>query len=974
MADKIDSPIAVNDAVSRVLGLATELSNITWEAHHTDPGCPEPVKLDIPPIQQQLHAAVAGLGLGGPDVVATVGGTAAESEPDLAQSCRKIGLDLLLRLERIEKAVGESQDSVLYLDTSKLCALWSFDDVKALRQRLGDLLLQWQPSALDSSRLKLSTLTLRNDMEEAKEIEPPSQSDPPPAQKTKSAKDLFSKPTPSSRRPRVPLNILYDFILEGLAYKSMHDREQEITKAHFQTLNWIFEDQLEDASRLQVSRALSSWLRTDDLGPIYWITGKPGSGKSTLTQFLFHHPIATALLKKWAGGVTPIKAGFFFWTSGSKDQRSQAGLLRSLLYQLLSENLELVPKTFPDLWAKLLNTTTKERIMMVLDWPVEDLMNAFHALLKVAMEQKIKMCLFIDGLDEFEGNHQTIIDFFKEISSGPNGKSLKLCLSSRPWAVFEQAFETAVPNLKLQDVSVGDMYSYALEKLNSQRSTREALAKMDRGGVQFVNDMVQRADGVFLWIRLAVNRLHENFDNHSDPSKLNDILHSLPTELDALFTKFVFEDQTASQVAETAAMFELIRAREIVASFLHDESSNSLTSWELIFALDDSDDGKALELEVEQVFYEDIRSRCKALANRINRRFSGLLVLHERRRGGNLRTTKEAALAERRVTYVHRTVRDWLMEGDGVQARLVRQRPSHFDPHLRLLRSYVLRLKQPVDEIEKHRRLDDWWPEIALAMTHARYIRNDPSGLQRPFVNEMEKTLSWYWQAKPDDAFDHWARNAFGPYEIRAKAAPIWQPFLCLATKFGLTRYVCEEVAARTQKAGEPFTDEEILEMDKATPLLTHAVEFLCSRNKTIYPVSDPEMIKGLLGLLGTSSPVNRGPNHVYQDFMTGKPNTPWLATLRGLRDARRRAWIDYYDVDPQGTARWVEIVRLFIEDGGADVDAVILRDAWDPEITAIGVLELLDETYGAVEVRRLREDMMARIAQVHGNGVAKQS
>ncbi|CAG9979796.1 unnamed protein product [Clonostachys byssicola] len=972
MADKIDSSTAVNDAVSKVLGLATELSNITWEAHHTDPGCPEPVKLDFPPIQQQLRAAVAGLG--SPDVVVPVGGAPAESEPDLAHSCRKIGLDLLLRLERIEKAVGESQDSILHLETSKLCALWSFDDVKALRQRLGDLLSQWQPSALDSSRLKLSTLSLGNDIEETKDIELPSQSEPAPAQKTKSAKDLFSKPTPSSRRPRVPLNILYDFILEGLAYKSMHDREQEITKAHFQTLNWIFEDQTEDASRLQVSRALTSWLRTGDLGPIYWITGKPGSGKSTLTQFLFHHPIATALLKKWAGGDAPIKAGFFFWTSGSKDQRSQAGLLRSLLYQLLSENLELIPKTFPDLWAKLLTTTTKERIMMVLDWPVEDLMNAFHALLKVAIEQKTKICLFIDGLDEFEGNHQTIIDFFKEISSGPNGKSLKLCLSSRPWAVFEQAFETAVPNLKLQDVSVGDMFSYALEKLNSQSATREALAKLDGGGVHFVNDMVQRADGVFLWIRLAVNRLHENFDNHSDPDKLNAILHSLPTDLDALFTKFVFEDQTASQIAETAALFELIRAREIVAGFLHDESSNSLTSWELIFALDDSDDGKALELEVEQVFYEDIKSRCKALANRINRRFSGLLVLHERRRGGNLRTTKEAALAERRVTYVHRTVRDWLMEGDGVQARLVGQRPSHFDPHLRLLRSYVLRLKQPVDEIEKHRRLDDWWPEIALAMTHARYIRNDPSGLQRPFVNEMEKTLSWYWQAKPDDAFDHWARNAFGPYEIRAKAAPIWQPFLCLATKFGLTRYVCEEVAVRTQQAGEPFTDEEMLEMDKATPLLTHAVEFLCSRNKTIYPVSDPEMIKGLLGLLKTSSPVNRGPDHVYQDFITGKPSTPWLATLRGLRDARRRGWIDYYDVDPQGTARWTEIVRLFFEDGGADVNAVILRDAWDPEITAIGVLELLDETYGAVEVRRLREDMMARITQVQGNGVAKQS
>jgi hypothetical protein len=71
------------------------------------------------------------------------------------------------------------------------------------------------------------------------------------------------------------------------------------------------------------------------------------------------------------------------------------------------------------------------------------------------------------------------------------------------------------------------------------------------------------------------------------------------------------------------------------------------------------------------------------------------------------------------------------------------------------------------------------------------------------------------------------------------------------------------------------------------------------------------------------------------------------------LRDARRRNWIEYYDVDPQGTARWAEIVRLFVE-GGADKEVVVVKDSWDAEITALGVMELLEGTYGAVEMREL--------------------
>ncbi|KAL7972419.1 hypothetical protein HDV63DRAFT_287336 [Trichoderma sp. SZMC 28014] len=41
------------------------------------------------------------------------------------------------------------------------------------------------------------------------------------------------------------------------------------------------------------------------------------------------------LLSTWANNVAVIKASHYFWSSGTELQRSQEGLLRSLLYDIL---------------------------------------------------------------------------------------------------------------------------------------------------------------------------------------------------------------------------------------------------------------------------------------------------------------------------------------------------------------------------------------------------------------------------------------------------------------------------------------------------------------------------------------------------------------------------------------------------------------------------------------------------------------
>jgi hypothetical protein len=803
--------------------------------------------------------------------------------------------------------------------------------------------------------------------------------------KGKYASSVFQKRGPS--RPvqqadrLASAGLLSDFILDSLAYKSMHDREEEVTKSHADTFEWIFDDStaLHDKDNEKAAHHFTTWLATDQLGPIYWITGKPGSGKSTLTRFLFQHPSTTDHLQKWSGGNIVARAGFFFWTSGSREQRSQTGLLRSLLHQLLSSHPDIMPLTFPGLWDKLRNMTTKERINMTLDWTVPQLKTAFQAFVDAVLP-KMRLCLFIDGLDEFDGNHLEIIHFFKHLGQGEHGNAVKMCLSSRPWAVFQAAFEHAVPHLRLQDLTYSDMWRYTRDRLREDTHVRQLLENDAPAADQLLKQAVERADGVFLWVRLAANEILDRVKASFKIDDLASMVVSLPSDLDHLFEKLIFQEQNDEQISQTATLFLVIHARETVSDCLKDETSNSLKVWELAFALDANDDKLALDAEVEEASDQVIQTRCHWTIEYVKRRFAGLLDLHARKREGNLVSPRFSngpvdvnlaiKTAESRVSYIHRTVRDWLMEGEGIFDRLVSRAPKGFDPHLRLLRSYVLRLKNPLEEVEHHRRLDEWWPHIALALTHARYIRQDPNGLQRPLLNELNSTTSWYWREKTQDPYDHWARSAFGTYEVRMRAPPIWQPFLCLATKFGLAEYIREEVETRKQedeKSGMSDEQREI-ETDDATPLLAYATEFLCTRNKTIFPLSDPVLVSCLLR---HPCRINPGPNHGYSDFTTRKPRTAWIALLRHLRDARRRGWIEYYDVDPQGVERWATIVRMFVEEGGADVDAVVQADKWDPESTATGVVEMLDEMYGSAEVRGLKEMMVQKAACTKGKGRA---
>jgi hypothetical protein len=55
-------------------------------------------------------------------------------------------------------------------------------------------------------------------------------------------------------------------------------------------------------------------------------------------------------LETWAGNAAPMcLATFFFWDSGTPEQKSPIGFLRAILFQVLEQHPDFIPIAFPDL-------------------------------------------------------------------------------------------------------------------------------------------------------------------------------------------------------------------------------------------------------------------------------------------------------------------------------------------------------------------------------------------------------------------------------------------------------------------------------------------------------------------------------------------------------------------------------------------------------------------------------------------------
>ena len=146
---------------------------------------------------------------------------------------------------------------------------------------------------------------------------------------------------------------LYDKVRASLFYPDIFSR-QELVGHVFDGIensyDWIFQEprlremgeekQDIDEKQEPLWDDFSVWLMSGQ--GLYWISGKAGSGKSTLMHYICQHDRRLDYLRKWAQDGLLLTPSYFFWAAGSRLQKSVDGLLRSLIYQMLTECPELV--------------------------------------------------------------------------------------------------------------------------------------------------------------------------------------------------------------------------------------------------------------------------------------------------------------------------------------------------------------------------------------------------------------------------------------------------------------------------------------------------------------------------------------------------------------------------------------------------------------------------------------------------------
>ncbi|KAI6832956.1 hypothetical protein KC365_g1670 [Hortaea werneckii] len=298
-------------------------------------------------------------------------------------------------------------------------------------------------------------------------------------------------------------------LLRSLFYPEHAARREMVKPPWSDTFDWVFDETSESTTYWS---SFPAWLKCGS--SLYWITGKPASGKSTLMAHIFHDRRTAHYLRQWSGGGTLHILSFFFWRPGSALQKSISGLLRSLVMQLA----DVVPEVAPAILGGL-----HLRPGRMPTWSERGLTDALR--LALAAAKDACLCFFMDGLDEFDGPYGELVDLILEMK---DSKNVKFCVSSRREAGLANRL-CQYDHLSMEDLNSDAIRTYAQDKL-SLATDAEA----------FSGEIALRSQGVFLWAVLTTQSLlYGALDCSEDVDMLHRRLNSTPDEMAQLFSQIL---------------------------------------------------------------------------------------------------------------------------------------------------------------------------------------------------------------------------------------------------------------------------------------------------------------------------------------------------------------------------------------------------------------------------------------------------
>jgi len=339
-------------------------------------------------------------------------------------------------------------------------------------------------------------------------------------------------------------------VLASLSISETKTRIVEVREAHKMTFHWLYDPSVV---------SFSDWLRnsSDSTGSLYWIQGKPGSGKSTLMKFAMKDSRTLELLGEDSQPQWTFVA-FFFHDRGSTIQKSLVGMLQEILDSILKQLPKLRPYAIT-LYKQLVKTQRTRSPT----WNLEALRAAMTSIIE-QRETRIKLLLFLDALDEHdeqEGGNDQLVQMLKDWGQRADGYyvNLKMCLASRSWNVFEHYFGHG-PNFAIHRHTREDIRIYTYSRLKSLLEGSAAILSPESFEA-LTEQITTKAQGVFIWVRLVLDQLTKDILDGTPHQKLTGKIAELPEELKDLY------DHTLSRIEQTYATETHIMLQLVLSSF-----------------------------------------------------------------------------------------------------------------------------------------------------------------------------------------------------------------------------------------------------------------------------------------------------------------------------------------------------------------------------------------------------------------------
>lgn len=642
-------------------------------------------------------------------------------------------------------------------------------------------------------------------------------------------------------------------ILNALYFPQMSDQIEYIPPAHERTFARIFQDRTaEDTS----GSNFVDWLR-GGIG-CYWIDGKAGSGKSTLMKFIRKHSQTLTALKAWAEPAdqgTVLNASFFPATIGLSLGKSQAGLLRSLLFDILNQNQSLVPVVFPDLY-KIAATHPNDETLAVPS--VAELKQALLHLVNRAATSSLKICILIDGIDEFEGGSESIVELVTSISAS---RFVKFILSSRlaPTPTCIQTF-TEFAHLQIQSLTYNDIRLYVQAKLDTI-TLNQQLGFPTAG---LVTDICDRASGSFVWVVLAIRSLLEGLRPPDDILDLRQRIEKLPPDLEDLY-HHLLQELAPSRRQYASRVFQIMMQSRVV------QKERPVTLLQLSFV----DERLLLDSFRAPIgpLSRSTKRSCAATEERLNSHCCGLLKIQNRRVHENQTLSPVRSC----VSFVHESVAKFLAQPKVWADISSWTTEPTFIPPISLMNSCLYELKilgfdnEPLHVTSP----DSLWPRCRDLLVYAACAEDITKKPSTVFLDEFDQTMQSL--VKHQDLSNSDGRSWTWCVGLN-------QSFPSLAVKFGLALYLRENLSGTQASFRGALLWESVCTFFRSLPVCGREDTSLRANGNNVYepdlPFSPQIFAKVIRAILQSSA----SPNYVVPpDVQQVAIRTVWQCFIIGF-------------------------------------------------------------------------------------------